>query len=285
MLKRYSFFLTKIIILGIIIKVIIGEKMENDVLKISDKVFHSRLFVGTGKFSSYKIMKEALKVSGTEMVTMALRRVNLNKEEDDLLSYLDKKSYTFLPNTSGARNANEAIKIAYIAREAGISDWVKLEITPDPYYLLPDGEETLKAATILAKDGFKVLPYVNADPILCKKLEDVGCVTVMPLGAPIGTNKGLKTIDMLKIIISQARVPVIIDAGIGAPSHASYAMEIGASAVLVNTAIATARDPVRMAYAFKIAVESGRIAYLAGLAKEKEKAEASSPLEWIDQLR
>lgn len=258
---------------------------NNDVFKIADKIFKSRLFVGTGKFPSYKIMKEAIEKSGTEMVTMALRRIDFNKQEDDLLSYLNKDKYTFLPNTSGARNANEAIKIAYIAREVGISDWIKLEITPDPYYLLPDGEETLKAATILVKEGFKVLPYVNADPILCKKLEDAGCVTVMPLGSPIGTNKGLKTIDMLKIIISQARVPVVIDAGIGAPSHASYAMEIGASAVLVNTAIATASDPVKMAYAFKIAIESGRIAYLAGLAKEKEKAEASSPLDWIDQLR
>lgn len=259
--------------------------LNGDRLKIGDKFFNSRLFVGTGKFSSYKIMKEALKSSGTEMVTMALRRVDINKKDDDLLSYIDKNIYTLLPNTSGARNANEAIKIAYIARESGISDWVKLEITPDPYYLLPDGEETLKAATILAKDGFKVLPYINADPILCKKLEDVGCVTVMPLGAPIGTNKGLKTIDMLKIIISQSRVPVVIDAGIGAPSHASYAMEIGADAVLVNTAIATAKDPVNMAYAFKIAVESGRIAYLSGLAKEKEQAEASSPLDWVEELR
>jgi len=259
--------------------------LENDKLKIEDRLFNSRLFVGTGKFSSYKLMKEALDMSSTEMVTMALRRVDINNPSDDLLSYIDRKKYTLLPNTSGARNAQEAIKIAYIAREAGISDWVKLEITPDPYYLLPDGEETLKAATVLAKEGFKVLPYVNADPILCKKLEDAGCVTVMPLGAPIGTNKGLKTLDMLKIIISQARVPVVIDAGIGSPSHAAYAMEIGASAVLVNTAIATAGDPVKMAYAFKIAIESGRIAYLSGLAKEKEKAEASSPLDWVEELR
>ncbi|MFC1595841.1 thiazole synthase [Candidatus Margulisiibacteriota bacterium] len=253
-------------------------------LNIADRVFTSRLLTGTGKFPSKQIMAEALEASGTELVTMALRRVNLENPEDNILSAIDPDKYLLLPNTSGARDAEEAVRLARLARATGISDWIKLEVTPEPRYLLPDGEETLKAAEILVKEGFTVLPYINADPILAKKLQDIGTATVMPLGSPIGSNQGIKTLDAIKIIIEQATVPVVVDAGLGAPSDAALAMEAGADAVLVNTAIATAKDPVQIAKAFKLAVEAGRLAYTAGTATPQKTAQASSPLEWISTL-
>ncbi len=249
-----------------------------DLLKIDGKSFKSRLLTGTGKFSSPQIMKEALEKSESEIVTVALRRVDLNDPKDHILNYIDTNHFLLLPNTSGARDAEEAVRLARLAKEGGAGNWLKLEVIPDPNYLLPDAHETFKAANILLKEGFIVLPYIQADPILAKKLEEIGCATVMPLGSPIGTNKGIKTIDMIKIIIEQANVPVVVDAGIGAPSHAALAMELGADAVLINTAIATAHDPILIASAFKKAVEAGREAYLAGLSIEKNRADASSPL-------
>ncbi|OHD10648.1 MAG: thiazole synthase, partial [Spirochaetes bacterium GWB1_36_13] len=239
--------------------------------------FQSRLFLGTGKFSSSAVMKESIEKSGTEMVTVALRRVDLNNPEDHILNYIDPQKYHILPNTSGARNAEEALRLARLSKAAGFH-WLKLEVIPDSRYLLPDPVETLKAAIELVREGFIVLPYIQADPILCKKLEEAGCAAVMPLAAPIGSNKGIKTIDMLEIIIAQSNVPVVVDAGIGAPSHAALAMEMGADAVLVNTAIATAENPVLIAGAFKKAVEAGREGYLSGLPVKKETASASSPL-------
>ncbi|GAB4278265.1 MAG: thiazole synthase [Marinilabiliales bacterium] len=249
-----------------------------DMLKIKNKSFKSRLFLGTGKFSSNAIMREAVIASGTELVTVALKRVEIEGEKDDMLSHLQSDNFDLLPNTSGVRNAKEAVFAAELAREALETNWIKLEIHPDPKYLLPDPVETLLATEELAKKGFVVLPYIQADPVLCKRLEDAGTAAVMPLGAPIGTNKGLKTIDFLKIIIEQSNVPVVVDAGLGAPSHAAYAMEIGADAVLVNTAIAVAENPVEMAVAFKMAVESGRKAYLAKIPAQYNHAQASSPL-------
>lgn len=257
---------------------------NNDKLIIGDRAFTSRLIIGTGKFASKELLQKSIETSGTEIVTVALRRVNLDDPNDNILSVLDPMKYLILPNTSGALNAEEAVRIARLARASGLSDWVKLEVTPDPKYLLPDGEETLKATRILVKEGFKVLPYINADPILAKKLEDAGAVTVMPLGSPIGTNKGLKTFDLIKIIIEQANVPVIVDAGLGKPSDAALAMEIGASAVLVNTAIATSDNPPLIAEAFKLAVIAGRKAYLAGLPQQSDYAKASSTMEWISRL-
>ncbi|WP_408613143.1 thiazole synthase [Limibacter armeniacum] len=240
--------------------------------------FNSRLFTGTGKFSSNKEMREALDASGSELVTVALKRVNEHRPEEDLFHHLREGNFRLLPNTSGVRNAKEAIFAAQLAREALQTDLLKLEIHPDPKYLMPDAVETLKATEELAKMGFKVFPYIHADPVLCKRLEDAGAVAVMPLGSPIGSNLGLKTFDFLKIIIEQSRVPVVVDAGIGAPSHAAQAMEMGADAVLVNTAIAASPDPVRMAKAFKMAVEAGRMAYEAKLAQPVQHAVASSPL-------
>lgn len=251
---------------------------KNDLLKIAGHSFTSRLIIGTGKFPSHKIMAESLQSSGTEMVTVALRRVNLDRIEDDIASYIDRKKYKLLPNTSGARTAKEAIRVAELGQKIGLGNWVKLEVTPEPRYLIPDGEETLKAATYLVKHGFVVLPYINADPILAKKLEDAGCATVMPLAAPIGTNKGLKTKTLIEIIIEQAKVPVVIDAGLGSPKDAAESMELGADAVLVNTSIAVANNPVKMAEAYKLAVKSGRMAYLAGIPSEKNVAIASSPI-------
>lgn len=247
-------------------------------LTIADKTFSSRLFTGTGKFSSNAVMEEALLASGSELVTVALRRVDLQQTDDDMLKHLSNAQFHLLPNTSGVRNAKEAVFAAQLAREALGTNWLKLEIHPDPKYLMPDPVETLKAAEELVKLGFVVLPYVHADPVLCKRLEEVGTAAVMPLGSPIGSNKGLKSIDFLEIIIEQATVPVVIDAGIGSPSDAAKAMEIGADAVLVNTAIAVAGDPVAMAKAFKIGVEAGRMAVEARLAQPKVHAEASSPL-------
>jgi len=247
-------------------------------LIIAGKEFNSRLFTGTGKFSSNKIMEEAILASGSELVTVALKRVDLSDDCDDILMHLKHGRIHLLPNTSGVRNAKEAIFAAQLAREAFGTNWVKLEIHPDPKYLLADGEETLAATRILVKDGFVVLPYIQADPVLCKKLEDAGAAAVMPLGSPIGSNQGLQTREFLRIIIEQSNVPVIVDAGLGAPSHAAEAMEMGASAVLINTAIAIANDPVRMAVAFKMAVEAGRMAFEAKLAQKSTNAHASSPL-------
>jgi thiazole synthase len=248
-------------------------------LKIADKTFNSRLFTGTGKFSSSVLMEEALLASGSELVTVALKRVDFkSNDKDDLLTHLKYPHINLLPNTSGVRNAKEAVFAAQLAREALETNWIKLEIHPDPKYLMPDPIETLKATEELAKMGFIVLPYIHADPVLCKRLEDAGTSAVMPLGSPIGSNKGLKTIDFLEMIISQSNVPVIVDAGIGSPSDAAWAMEIGADAVLVNTAIAVAGNPVQMAKAFKMAVESGRMAYEAKLALPVMHAVASSPL-------
>jgi thiazole synthase len=249
-----------------------------DKLVIAGREFDSRLLVGTGKFASPDIMAEALKASGAEIVTVALRRVDIDNKNDDTLAAIDRSRYLLLPNTSGARDAGEAVRLARLARAATGINWLKLEVTPDPYYLLPDPVETLKAAEILVKEGFVVLPYINADPILSKRLQDVGAATVMPLASPIGSNQGLKTRASLEIIIEQANVPVVVDAGLGLPSHAADAMEIGADAVLVNTAIATADDPVRMAEAFRLAVEAGRIAYESGPAAAGKRASASSPL-------
>lgn len=247
-------------------------------LVIAGREFSSRLFLGTGKFSSNEVMSEAIEASGTGMVTAAMKRLDMNNPQDDMLAHIRKPGVHLLPNTSGVRNAKEAVFAAQLARDAFETNWLKLEIHPDPKYLLPDPVETLKATEQLAKLGFIVLPYIQADPVLCKLLEQAGTAAVMPLGAPIGTNKGLMTRGLLEIIIDQSNVPVVVDAGIGAPSHAAEAMELGADAVLVNTAIAVAGDPVAMAGAFRMAVEAGRIAYEARLASRLEVAEASSPL-------
>ena len=252
---------------------------SSDDLIIAGECFSSRLFIGTGKFPSVDIMKSSIDESGTEMVTVALRRIDLDNPEDDMLnSVLENPKTKLLPNTSGAQNADEATRLSRIAREMGCGNWIKLEVTPDPRYLLPDPIETEKAAEALVNDGFIVLPYINADPILAKRLEEIGCATVMPLGSPIGTNKGIKTIENIKIIIEISNIPVVVDAGLGSPSHAAEAMEIGADAVLVNTAIATAHYPVIMAGAFRKGVEAGREAYLAGGRKPSDLASSSSPL-------
>jgi len=249
-----------------------------DHLVIAGRKFNSRLLIGTGKFSSSDVMRQAVDASASKIVTVALRRVDLENPLDDMIKALRGGDFLLLPNTSGARDAEEAVRLARLARASGLEPWIKLEVTPDPRYLLPDPIETLKAAEILVKEGFTVLPYMHADPILAKRLEDAGCVTVMPLGSPIGSNRGLRTRDAIGIIIENASVPVVADAGLGAPSHAAEAMEIGCDAVLVNTAIATAGDPLEMAEAFKIGVEAGRKAYLAGQPTVKDTAEASSPL-------
>lgn len=247
-------------------------------LIIGGREFSSRLFTGTGKFSSNELMSRAIAASGSEMVTVALKRIDTANREDDMLRHILRPGVQLLPNTSGVRNAEEAVLAAQLAREAFETDFIKLEIHPDPKYLLPDPVETLKATEELAKMGFIVLPYIQADPVLCKRLEEAGTAAVMPLGAPIGTNKGLVVRDMLEIIIAESNVPVVVDAGIGAPSHAAAAMEMGADAVLVNTAIAVAGDPVAMAQAFAKAVEAGREAYEAGLGSRSSVAVASSPL-------
>ncbi len=249
-------------------------------LIIAGREFESRLFLGTGKFKSNEVMEQSILASGTEMVTVAMKRIELGDQEDDMLKHIVHPNIQLLPNTSGVRDAEEAVFAAQMAREAFGTNWLKLEIHPDPRYLLPDSVETLKATEQLAKMGFVVLPYCQADPTLCKHLEEAGAATVMPLGAPIGTNKGLQTRDFLRIIIEQATIPVVVDAGIGAPSHAAEAMEMGADACLVNTAIAVAGNPVEMAVAFKEAVIAGRRAYEAGLGvvSNNFEAEASSPL-------
>lgn len=247
-------------------------------LIIAGTSFISHLLLGTGKFSSKKIMAEAIEASGSQMVTVAMKRVDVSKNVEDIGNFLRHLPLQLLPNTSGARNAKEAILAAELGREALETNWMKLEIHPDPRYLLPDPVETLSAAIELVKRGFIVLPYIHADPVLCKKLEDAGTAAVMPLGSPIGSNKGLQTRSMLEIIIRESRVPVIVDAGIGAPSHAAEAMEMGADAVLVNTAIAIAGDPVAMATAFRLAVEAGRMAFESKLGITSDHAQASSPL-------
>ncbi|GAA5495033.1 thiazole synthase [Rubritalea halochordaticola] len=255
--------------------------MKNQPLVIADRQFESRLMVGTGKFSSNEVMRDALDATESEIVTVALRRADLSGGSDpyaNILEYIDAEKYLLLPNTSGAMNAEEAVRLARLAAAAGLPKWVKLEIHPDPTYLLPDPIETLKASEVLVKEGFTVLPYINADPVLAKRLQEVGVAAVMPLGAPIGSNKGVVTRDQVRIIVEQATVPVVVDAGLGAPSHAAEAMELGADAVLVNTAIAIASNPVRMGQAFKMAVEAGRSAYEMGLPEVIDGSSATSPL-------
>lgn len=260
--------------------------MMDDPFVIAGRRFRSRLMVGTGKFPSAEALRQALEASDAEIVTVALRRADLAKPgEDSILSVLDPSRHLILPNTSGARNAEEAVRVAKMARAAGLEPWVKLELTPEPQYLLPDPVETVRAAELLVKAGFVVLPYIQADPILAKRLQEIGTATVMPLGAPIGSSKGLRTRDMIRIIIEQASVPVVVDAGLGAPSHAAEAMELGADAVLVNTALADAGDHGAMAKAFALAIEAGRMAYRVGLGPVRETAEASSPLTgFLDEL-
>jgi thiazole synthase len=255
--------------------------LESNTLTIAGRTFPSRLLVGTGKFASPELMRDAIAASGTAIVTVALRRADLSGQGDpfaNILEFIDPKRYLVLPNTSGAMNAAEAVRLARLAVAAGLPNWVKLEIHPDPRYLLPDPVETLAAAEILVKEGFIVLPYINADPVLARRLQDAGVATVMPLGSPIGSNRGLETRGQIRIIIEQATVPVVVDAGIGAPSHAAEAMEMGADAVLVNTAIAVANDPCRMARAFQAAVQAGRDAFETGLGAPQAAAGATSPL-------
>jgi len=258
-----------------------GVRCSNQALKIAGRLFRSRLIVGTGKFPSPEAMRGALEASGADMVTVALRRADLTGRKDpfaNILEFIDPKRFLLLPNTSGAMNAEEAVRLARLATAAGLPKWIKLEIHPDPRYLLPDPVETLKGAEALVKEGYTVLPYINADPVLAKRLQEVGVATVMPLGSPIGSNRGIQTRDQIRIIIEQATVPVVVDAGLGVPSHAAEAMELGADAVLVNTAIAVSSDPDRMAVAFKLAVEAGRAAFECGLATRQEMADPTSPL-------
>ena len=257
------------------------KELKNESLVISGRKFKSRLMLGTGKFASPEAMGKALNSSGTEIVTVALRRVDLSGSKDpfaNILEFIDPEKYLILPNTSGAMNAEEAVRLSRLAAAAGLPKWVKLEIHPDPRYLLPDPIETLEAARQLVSEGFTVLPYINADPVLALRLQEVGTATVMPLGAPIGSHQGIKTRDQIEIIIEQATVPVVVDAGIGAPSHAAEAMELGADAVLVNTAIAVADDPCRMAVAFSNAVEAGRAAFEIGVGHKQFHASATSPI-------
>jgi thiazole synthase len=255
--------------------------LQNQPMVIAGRIFRSRLILGTGKFSSPEAMRDALEASGAEMVTVALRRADLTGRKDpfaNILEFIDPKKFLLLPNTSGAMDAQEAVRLSRLAVAAGLPKWVKLEIHPDPRYLLPDPIETLKATEILVQEGFTVLPYINADPVLAKRLQDAGAATVMPLGSPIGSNRGLQTRDQIRIIIEQATVPVVVDAGLGSPSHAAEAMELGADAVLVNTAIAVTSNPNRMAVAFRMAVEAGRAAFESGLASQREVASPTSPL-------
>src|SRR5437588_2674629 len=255
--------------------------LSNQPLVIAGRIFRSRLILGTGKFSSPEAMRDAIEASGAEMVTVALRRADLSGMKDpfaNILEFIDGSRYLRLPNTSGAMNAEEALRLARLAAAAGLPKWIKLEIHPDPRYLLPDPVETFRAAEMLVREEFTVLPYINADPVLAKRLQDIGVATVMPLGSPIGSNRGIQTRDQIRIIIEQATVPVVVDAGLGAPSHAAEAMEMGADAVLVNTAIAVSSEPNRMAIAFKMAVECGRSAFEAGLAAQHDAASPTSPL-------
>lgn len=252
---------------------------------LADQTFSSRLWLGSGKFASAQQLTEVVAASGTELVTLAITRLDLASGRDQLLAPLRACGVRLLPNTAGARDADEALLLARLTREALGTPWLKLEIHPDPRYLMPDPVETLKAAEQLVAEGFVVLPYVHADPVLCKRLEEVGCAAVMPLAAPIGSNRGLLSRDFLAMIIDQSRVPVIVDAGLGAPSHAAAALELGASAVLVNSALAAAADPVAMAHAFRLAVAAGALGHSAGLATSQTQAVASSPLAaWLEAL-
>ena len=263
-------------------KTVLEPNLKKDELIIGGKTFKSRLMVGTGKFSDFKAMKEAHEKSGAEIVTVAIRRIDLNAPGHvGLLDEIDFKKYWILPNTAGCQTKEEAVRIAKLSKAMGINNWIKLEVIPDPKYLLPDPIATLEAARELVEDGFVVLPYINADPILAKRLEEVGCATVMPLGSPIGTGQGIRNLANIELIIKQCNVPVVVDAGIGVPSEASQVMEMGASACLINTAIACAENPVEMAEAFKLGVEAGRKAYLSGRIPVKEYASASSPKEGI----
>jgi thiazole synthase len=249
----------------------------NDTLKIAGRTFGSRLITGTGKYESFETMRDAVLASGSEMVTVAVRRIDFDARDEDITTFLPH-DVLLLPNTAGSETADEAVRVARLARAGGLPDWIKLEVIPDPRYLLPDPVETLRAAATLVEDGFTVLPYMLPDPVLARKLEEVGCATVMPLAAPIGSGRGLKLRDSIRIMIEQGEVPVVVDAGLGSPSHAAEAMEMGADAVLVNTAIAHADDPVAMARAFRLAVEAGRLGYEAGIMDEAEAAQASSPV-------
>ena len=251
-------------------------------IKVADKEFSSRLWVGTGKFEDFEVMKNAHEASGAEVVTVAIRRVELNaKGHEGLMNHLYLNKYWLLPNTAGCATVEEALRVARLSKAMGINNWIKLEIIPDPKYLMPDPIATFEAAKILIDEGFVVLPYIGADPILAKRLEEIGCATVMPLASPIGTGQGIKTLENIKIIIEQANIPVVVDAGIGVPSDASKVMEMGADFCLINTAIAQAKDPVKMAEAFKNGVIAGRMAYEAGRIPVKEYASASSPLTGI----
>jgi len=249
----------------------------HDTLTIAGREFGSRLILGTGKYSSFEAMRAAIEASQAEIVTVAVRRIDFDQPGEDITAFLPE-NVLLLPNTSGCETADEAVRSARLARAGGLPDWVKLEVIPDPRYLLPDPVETLRAAAALVEDGFTVLPYILPDPVLAKKLEEIGCATVMPLAAPIGSGRGLKLRDAIRIVIEQAEVPVVVDAGLGAPSHAAESMELGADAVLVNTAIARADDPVAMADAFRLAVEAGRKALLAGVMEEQAEAVPSSPV-------
>ncbi len=247
-------------------------------IKIADKEFSSRLMVGTGKFSDFETMKQAHKASGAEIVTVAIRRVDMKAQGHvGLMENIDLNKYWILPNTAGCQTVEEALRVARLSRAMGINNWIKLEVIPDPKYLMPDPIATFEAAKILVEEGFTVLPYINADPILAKRLEEIGCATVMPLASPIGTGLGVKTMENIKIIIEQASIPVVVDAGIGVPSDASSVMEQGADFCLINTAIAMANDPVKMAEAFKLGVRAGRLSYEAGRIPKKVIAQASSP--------
>ncbi len=249
----------------------------DDPLVIAGRTFRSRLITGTGKYETFEVMRDAILESGCEMVTVAVRRIDFDAPGEDITSFLPEH-VLLLPNTSGAATADEAVRIARLARAGGLPDWIKLEVIPDTRYLLPDPVETLRAAEILVADGFTVLPYIMPDPVLGRRLEEAGCATVMPLAAPIGTGRGLKLLEAIGIMIEQATVPVVVDAGLGAPSHAAGAMELGADAVLVNTAIALASDPVGMARGFRLGVEAGRLGYRAGVMDERTEAVATSPV-------
>ncbi len=263
-------------------QIVLDPQIKPDMLTIAGKAFSSRLLTGTGKFSNFPIMKESHEKSGTEIITVAIRRIDLNAPGHiGLLDEIDLGKYWILPNTAGCQTKDEAIRIARLSRAMGINNWIKLEVIPDPKYLLPDPIATLEAAHELVQEGFVVLPYINADPVLAKRLEEVGCATVMPLGSPIGTGQGIRCAANIEIIIKQSSIPVIVDAGIGVPSEASQVMEMGADAVLINTAIACANNPPEMAKAFKLGVEAGRKAYLSGRIPIKEYASASSPLEGV----
>ncbi|MFC1808339.1 thiazole synthase [Candidatus Omnitrophota bacterium] len=248
-----------------------------DILEIGGKKIHNRLFIGTGKFPSKSIVREVLERSEAQVVTVALRRVDIQSKDENIIDFIPKNCI-LMPNTSGARNAEEAVRIARLARASGSSNWIKIEVISDNKYLLPDNQETVKATEILAKEGFVVLPYMSPDLIVARRLVDAGAAAIMPLGSPIGSNRGIKTKELIKILIDEIKLPIIVDAGIGRPSQAAESMEMGSSAVLVNTAIATSSDPVNTALAFSLATRAGRLSYLTGIPQALDRAQASSPL-------